>query len=106
MDTQHGNQEAKLKRPDLEDAIKTDIKIWNNDKGSEKTPTPETQFKPNYRDIVAMNLDTDPMNQNHLATKITKSRLGSLEMKGTGQNVVEKTEYKENIYKANNKEYI
>jgi hypothetical protein len=43
------------------------------------------------------------MNQNHLATKKTKNRLGSKEIKGTGQNVVEKAEYKENIYKANNK---
>jgi hypothetical protein len=112
MDTQDGNQEAKSKRTDLEDAIKTDIKIPHNDKGSERTPTPETQFKPNYRDIVAMNLDTnlmiqnhpekmnldtDPINQNHMATKKTKSRLGSKNIKGTGQNVVEK----ENFDKAN-----
>jgi hypothetical protein len=101
MDTYDGNQEAKLKRTNFEDATGTDQK-------SENTTTPETQIKPNYRDIVAMNIDTDPINQNHVATKKTKSQLGnttkktksqlgSKNIKGTGKNVVEK----ENCYKAN-----
>jgi hypothetical protein len=74
MNTQDSNQKEKLyydeeskkdksnmdTRTDLDDATGTDTKTSHTNQDSGSIPTHETKFKPNYRDIVARNLNSNP----------------------------------------------